>query len=144
MQIKYWTALFMIGTTLAFSIDLDSMMSSKEKKSTGYDSLTSDEKKQLNTWISENFTPIPDTLGHTPLSLNINIDNGRVLILNDGSYWEVAPEDRKISSFWLTPFPLEITPRDSQAFPFFILNITTQEKVKARQIPQKTNSPNVK
>jgi hypothetical protein len=123
----------MMVTTLAFSADLDSMMSSKDKKNTGYDSLTPEEKKNLNRWISEHFSSHPDPIGSIPLSLSINIDNGRKLQLSDGSFWEIDPVDQKTSSVWLTPFPLEITPSDSKTYPFTIQNLTSQESVKARK-----------
>ncbi len=144
MKVRYWTALCMLGTAFAFSLDLDSMMTAQEKKITGYSSLTPEEKKHLNYWISEHFTISPDTLGHTPLSLNINIDNGRELILSDGTHWDIAPEDQKISSLWLTPFPLEITPTDSKEYPFLLHNLTTEEKVKAKEAPSMPRSPSSK
>ncbi|MBY0463228.1 MAG: hypothetical protein K2Q34_08620 [Alphaproteobacteria bacterium] len=144
MKIRYWAALCVICTSSIFSLDLDSMMSQKDKKSTGYGDLTSEQKKHLNQWISEHFVLPPDTIGNSPLSLNINIQNGRELILSDGSHWEVAPDDQKISSLWLTPFPLEITSRDSKQYPYSILNLTTKEMVKARQVTPVKQTPIVK
>jgi hypothetical protein len=134
MRTRYGLALCMLWSACAFSVDLGSMMSEDDQKDTGYSSLTSQEKKHLNEWISKHFILPPEIIGNTPLSLTINIQNGQELVLSDGTHWEVAPEDRKISDIWLTPFPLEIIPRDSKEYPFFILNLSSKEKVKAKQL----------
>ena len=141
MRIKYWITLFLSGAVFAFSADLDSMMSSKDKKSTGYDSLTADEKSNLNKWIFEHFSLHADPLGSTPLSLSINIDSGKKLQLSDGSLWEIAPEDQNISSVWLTPFQIEIKPSNSKTYPFSIHNLNSQESVKAKEIKIPDTTP---
>lgn len=134
MQVRHGLTVCTLWTICVFSVDLDTMMSIDDQKDTGYSSLTPKEKKHLNEWISKHFILPPDIIGNTPLSLNINIQNGQELVLSDGTHWEVAPEDRKISDIWLTPFPLQIIPSDSKEYPFFILNLTSKEKVKAKQL----------
>jgi hypothetical protein len=117
------------------AIDLNSSMTSDEKQKTGYDSLTQEQKKQLNLWLRKNTTLVKKNVEQAALSLNINIDGGRQLLLSDGTQWEVAPEDRSISSLWLTPIPLKILPGGSQEYPNVIMNSDSEkEKVKAKQI----------
>ena len=67
-----------------------------------------------------------------PLTLSVNIDGGRELILSDGSHWEVAPEDRPISSLWITPFPLKLTQGQDPAYPCILRNLNTQEIVNVK------------
>jgi len=117
------------------AIDLDSSMTSDEKQKTGYDFLTKEQKKQLNLWLTKNATLVKKNAEQAALSLDINIDGGRQLILSDGTKWEVAPEDRSISSLWLTPIPLKILPSGSQEYPNVIMNGDSEkEKVKVKQI----------
>jgi hypothetical protein len=109
-------------------------MTTEEKKTTGYNTLSSQEQKALNDWIEAHFSPHQDK--KDSLYLNINIQNGKVLILSDGSEWEVAPEDRSISSLWITPFPLEIKAEGSQDYPDTIFNLNNpSEKVRVKKLP---------
>ena len=117
------------------ALDLNSMMSEEEKHKTGYESLTKQEKKELNQWLTKRVIPIQKNPNLEPLSLNINSQSGKELLLSDGSKWEVSPEDQKISSIWLTPIPLELLPSDSKEFPYFLINLDVKtEKVKVRPI----------
>ena len=116
------------------SLSLESMMSPEEKEQTGYNSLSSKEKQALDTWMQNHCLP-----NHSPeetLSLSVNVHYGKELILSDGSHWEVHPEDRKISSVWLTPFPLQIQTlaSPSSEYPDLLINLSSEEKVKVKPI----------
>ena len=66
------------------------------------------------------------------LHLIVNMNGGQKLVLNDNSIWEIDPEDREISSLWLSPFPLEVTHEGSDLYPYLITNSQSHNKVKAR------------
>lgn len=109
-------------------------MTPEEKKATGYATLSPKEQKALENWIEAHFIPIEEK--KDSLYLNVNIQNGKILILSDGSEWEVAPQDRSISSLWITPFPLEIQDGGSQEFPNLIVNLNNpSEKVRVKKLP---------
>ena len=134
MNLKLLISLFSLYSLSCRALDLQSIMTQEEQKKTGFASLTKKEKKELNLWLTKNVTLIKKNPEKEFLSLNINIQNGRELILSDGSKWEVAPEDQKISSIWLTPIPLKLVTSDSQEYPHLLINLDSEkEQVKVRQ-----------
>jgi hypothetical protein len=42
------------------------------------------------------------------LYLSLNINDGAILQLSDGTTYEIAPNDRLYSAYWITPFPLSV------------------------------------
>ena len=66
------------------------------------------------------------------LHVTINMSGGKKLLLNDNSLWDIDPEDLEISRLWLSPFPMEITLGGSDLYPYLIINISSQKKVKAK------------
>jgi hypothetical protein len=132
--------LFLIHTSLslASSSSLDSLMSEKDKKETGYNTLSSQQKSALNRWIHKHFS-LNKKNEDSSLSLSVNVRSGAELILSDGSKWEVAPEDQSISSLWITPFPLKIIPDKSPSYPFTLINLSSEERVKVKPIPKGQN-----
>ena len=135
MNLKLLISIFSLCSMSCMAMDLDSSMTTAEKKMTGYDSLTKEQKKELNLWLTKNTMPVQKSPQQAALSLNINIDGGRQLILSDGTKWEVAPEDQSISNLWLTPIPLKLLPGGSPEYPNVLMNADAEkEKVKVRQI----------
>lgn len=130
------SSLFSLSSFFCTASDLDSMMTKEEKKKTGYDSLSKKKKQALEEWIDKHFTPIEKNIERPQLSLSINVQNGKELILSDGSKWAVDPEDQAISGAWLTPFPLKFIKSNSQEYPQFLINLDDPtEKIKVRPIP---------
>jgi len=68
------------------------------------------------------------------LHVEVNLSGGRKLILNDGSTWEIDPLDFPISSLWLSPAPLEVAFSESDSYPYFLIDVRTQMKVKAKPL----------
>ncbi len=66
------------------------------------------------------------------LHLEINMNGGQRLLLNDNSAWDVDPEDLEISRLWISPFPLQITLGGSDLYPYLIINTQSQKQVKAK------------
>ncbi len=133
--VKLLISLFSLYSLSCAAVDLDSSMTSEEKKSTGYDSLTKQQKKELNLWLTKNTTLVKKSPEQTTLSLNINIEGGKELILSDGTKWEVAPEDQSISALWLTPVPLKLLANPSAEYPNLLVNLDAEkERVRVKQI----------
>ncbi|MCH9617401.1 MAG: hypothetical protein SP4CHLAM5_08530 [Chlamydiia bacterium] len=64
-----------------------------------------------------------------------NLDNGRVIVLDDGSKWVVDPEDAPYSSGWLGPAPIVIRkdgPRSAN-FNYSMTNKWTKKTVRVRR-----------
>lgn len=66
------------------------------------------------------------------LHVTVNMSGGKKLLLNDDSLWDIDPEDLEISRLWLSPFPMEITLGGSDLYPYLIINISSQKKVRAK------------
>ncbi len=117
-------------------IVLDTVMSEEEQKKTGITKLSFQEKLALEDWLNKTFVlKVQEEKPQTPLSLSINIDNGKKLLLSDNSVWEIAPDDLKTSAIWITPFPVKITPSNNPNYPFIITNTNSGMSVKARKAP---------
>jgi hypothetical protein len=129
MKTKILTALFTLSCLSCMAIDLSSLMSEQEQTETGYSSLTKKQKKELNLWLSKNVTAHSSKNTNSSLSLNINSQNGKQLILSDGTKWDVSPDDQKISSVWLTPIPLSITPNTSKDYPYTLMNQDSKNEI---------------
>lgn len=80
------------------------------------------------------FSPIQKLEPGTLLHVEINLMGGRKLILNDGSTWEIDPLDLPISALWLSPAPLEVIRSASDTYPYFLVDVRTNLKVKAKPL----------
>ncbi len=117
------------------TITLDKMMTRDEKERTGVNDLNYTQKQELEGWLNSNFDEKEDRKQKSDqLYLSLNIDNGSKLELSDGSTYEVAPEDRLYSVYWITPFPLRLSDSDDDKYPIKITNMNTGTSVNARQI----------
>ncbi|NGX38422.1 MAG: hypothetical protein K1000chlam2_01595 [Chlamydiae bacterium] len=74
---------------------------------------------------------------HQQLYLSLNIDEGKYLQLSDGSTYEIDPDDRLYSSYWITPFPLMISKSDNSEYPVRITNLNTDTGVNGKQVKTK-------
>lgn len=127
---------------------LDDVMTQEEQQKTGIARLTAEEKQELTLWLNLTFIPKPQqAAASTPskatenLYLSENIDNGKRLRLNDGSLYEISPEDEGLTGFWITPFPIKITESHDPNYPYLIINVNTGTGVKAKQITPPTVIP---
>ncbi|MES2345674.1 MAG: hypothetical protein V4494_07050 [Chlamydiota bacterium] len=126
-------------------VDLDQMMSENEKLKTGVATMTRDQKMELALWIEENFTPKVPTAptpapSSTSLYLSENISGGKQIRLSDGSLYDISPDDTEFTAFWITPFPIAISPSGDPIYPFLITNTNTGTSVKAKLSPPKAKT----
>jgi len=115
---------------------LDDVMSREEQKKTGISHLSRNQKLALEAWLNQNFVQKTEKeAARSELSLSINIDNGKKLVLSDNSLWEISPDDVQTAAVWITPFPVKITPSEDPDYPCLIANLNSGVSVKARLIP---------
>ncbi len=78
------------------------------------------------------------------LTVDENLHDGKILVLSDGSTWEVAPQSLKISQSWIVPSPLKVEKINHPTYSYKITSIPTNSSVLARPIaPYKTGSLNI-
>lgn len=73
----------------------------------------------------------------TGLYLSLNIGQGAYLQFSDGKTYEIDPDDRIYSSFWITPFPAKIEESDDPDYPVAITNLYTGTMVKGKEVSTK-------
>lgn len=124
----------------ADQIVLDAVMTKEEQQKTGVDKLSFNQKVALEAWLNKNFIlKAQEKTEEAQLFLSINIDNGKRLQLSDNSIWEIDPNDIPISSVWITPFPVKITPSNDPGYPSLIVNINSGVSVKAKKVPSSSS-----
>ncbi|MDN3506873.1 MAG: hypothetical protein P0S96_06555 [Simkaniaceae bacterium] len=117
-------------------IVLDDAMSNSQKEQTGVSKLNYSQKMALQEWINSNF----DTKEGRPekpneqLYLSLNIAEGSRLELSDGKTYEIDPEDRIYTSFWITPIPLMVGKSGDPGYPVKITNLNTGTSVNGKQV----------
>lgn len=120
----------------AFSeIEFEEVMTRKQMEQTGIDQLNYTQKKALEEWINNNFEPKQSLVKQNEqLYLSFNINEGEKLELSDGSTYEIAPEDRLYTIYWITPFPVKLGRSNNPKYPVKITNMNTGTSVKGRQV----------
>ncbi|QVL58213.1 MAG: hypothetical protein KFB93_03795 [Simkaniaceae bacterium] len=72
------------------------------------------------------------------ITIEENLHGGKVLVLNDGSTWEIAPQDLNTSQSWIFPSPLKIEKSSNSSYPYRIINTNSNSSVLARPISTNT------
>ena len=57
--------------------------------------------------------------------------NGRMIVLQDGSVWEVAPKDTVPAALWLPLTEVSVA-RDDRPYAYEITNLDTLDRISAR------------
>ena len=137
----------LIITFFAFSIpmlgaiSLDQMMSREDMEQTGINQLNYTQKKALEKWLDENFSNIPIQVpssdNQEPIFLSLNVENGAKLKFSDGSIYEIDPNDRIYTIYWITPIPFTFGTSDNPQYPIKITNVNTGTAVKGKPISEK-------
>ena len=68
------------------------------------------------------------------VTVNENLHSGKVLVLSDGSTWELAPQSLEVSQTWIFPSPLRVDRINHPHYPYKITSIETHSYVLARPI----------
>ncbi len=117
----------LLGVALASSapaqsspaVTVDAVMSAEQLRKTGVDRLTSAQRNALDQWLSEYTLLVIQVAQGSPKPANSipgaypgstggrwirsKADNGAIVILEDGSMWEINSLDRVNTALWL-PF----------------------------------------
>jgi len=117
--------------SLCAEVNLDQLMTPDEKKSTGVSTLTPAQKSALGGWIDQRFTMKSVKEG---LSISLNINGGKRLLLSDHTLYEVAPSDVATASAWLSPSLIQIVPSGDPNYPDKLINTDTGVGVKAKKV----------
>lgn len=141
---KIFTFFMFLAIQMHADISLDAMMTQEQKQQTGINQLNYSQKMALQKWISENFTPKYFTPEEDstqnqkePLYLSLNVSEGEKLKLSDGSAYEVAPEDRFYTKYWVTPLPVMLGKSTRSDYPIQITNMNTGTSIHAKRISTK-------
>ena len=132
-------AIFYSSKLLA-AIQLNQVMTPEVQQKTGVAQLTDVQKKELETWLNDNFT-LKAKEAPPPIYLQQNNNGGTQLIFSDGSVYEIAPEDRNKASAWLNPITVSIKPGSNPLYPYTITNILTGASVSGKLVRQPLVAP---
>ncbi|MBI2742520.1 MAG: hypothetical protein HYX48_01215 [Chlamydiales bacterium] len=137
---KILFCLLLLSSPLLADVSLSELMSPQDMKQTGVAKLTPQERGALERWIDQRFeikttaVPKPSTEAYQRLSLSLNVNGGRKLLLSDQSLWEVSPDDVDTASAWLSPVTIEIRPSDNPIYTSRLVNMDAEQTVKARRV----------
>jgi hypothetical protein len=62
--------------------------------------------------------------------LRDKLDDGKLLILNDDSIWQVHPSDSTITARWLRGSTINVEQSQAQSYPFVLRNQTEGESAR--------------
>jgi hypothetical protein len=65
------------------------------------------------------------------------IDSGKLILLEDGSLWEVSPLDVINSMLWLPVSNMYVVESENPMYPYKLINTDDDESVEAKLIGQK-------
>ena len=65
-------------------------------------------------------------------------DDGRIVVLEDDSTWEVSPLDRIDTALWLPVTDIVVTTSDNPLYPHLLVNKDDSETAEAKLLPQQT------
>ncbi|MCH9613236.1 MAG: hypothetical protein SP1CHLAM54_02340 [Chlamydiia bacterium] len=134
--------------SICFGAKLDKVMPKDIQKKTGVDKLSPREQAALADYIADikeehvaatsptqTQRETQSTVKVQKLTMQENLQGGKLLKLSDGSIWQVNPSDLNISRIWLFPFEVEIT-RDptSDSYPYMMKNLSTGTSVNVRKL----------
>ena len=78
------------------------------------------------------------------LTVDENLHDGKILVLSDGSTWEIAPQSLETSQSWIFPSPLKVEKIKHPIYSYKIISLHTSSFVLARPIaPYRTGSLNI-
>ena len=73
------------------------------------------------------------------LTIVENLHNGKVLKLNNGTLWEVAPQDVELTEIWIFPFPLKLEKSNNVHYPYYLVNLHSKTKILVRPLASAEN-----
>ena len=74
------------------------------------------------------------TKTHDEHWLRDKLEEGRIVVLEDESIWEVHPLDRLITSRWLRISTITVTYTQKETYPYVLSNSTEREDARANYL----------
>jgi hypothetical protein len=134
-----WTA-FHFDSLMAYKSYLPDTtitdMTPEERKSTGIDKLSSQERKELQAWINRNYVKRPGSDTGSYPTISEVLGNGTYVKLSDGSLWKIHPGDIPITQGWITPVEIIVEQSGASDYPYTLTNSLTGSKVRAQSASQ--------
>jgi hypothetical protein len=152
-------SIVLAGPTLAQSeavVTMDKVMTGEQLRTTGIESLTLIQRAALDRWLSEYTVkviqlaqsadkPAPNSPGPSPVTyagigeghwIKSKADNGGIVILEDGSMWEINSLDRIDTALWLPISNVTILKASSPIgdYKYTLINTDDGEKALAKYL----------
>jgi len=117
----------------------DDRMTHEDMDRTGVGELNYSQQMALQDWINENYEQKQEKpkKGIEQLFISLNIEEGAKLELSDGSLYDIDPDDRLYSSFWVTPIPISLGQSKNKEYPVKITNMNTGTSVNGKEISRR-------
>ncbi len=134
---RIFVLLLLIAGTQGFSqVKLDEVMTRRQMRQTGIDTLNYSQKAALEEWLNDRFVVKEgaEIKSDDDLFLSLNIAEGAYLELSDGRTYEIDPDDRIFSAFWITPFPVTLSQSGNNEYPIKITNLNSGTSVNGREV----------
>lgn len=72
--------------------------------------------------------------------LRDKLEEGRIVVLEDESTWEVHPSDRQITKRWLRMSTITVKQTQKEGYPYLLSNRTEREDVRANYVDRSASS----
>lgn len=111
--------------------DLDGYIPVPVQKKYGIYNLNPDQKSQLAGWLQQVSKNAPSS---APSQLSLNIAGGQFIQLDDGTVWEINPNDQTVTQGWLSPVQIVVSRSQNQIYPYRLYNTATGSAVTAKKV----------
>lgn len=97
----------------------------------------------LGSWRKEGAPPIDIyTRIHEEHWLRDKMEEGRIVVLEDESIWEVHPSDRLTTRGWLRISTITVKQSQKEGYPYLLLNTTEGEQARANYVGSSVSRTN--
>lgn len=129
---------------------LNSFMNKEQAQKAGLYKLNEKEKQELSNWLENTYEPRQSSQSSQGRSLTPHEEypsisevtsNGNFLKLDDGTFWQIYPEDTPATQGWLTPAFIKVEYTAEGEYPYTLTNTVTETKVRARKVTHIPENP---
>lgn len=69
-----------------------------------------------------------------PITLSLNYNQGTYLVFSDDRTYEIAPDDRLYTAYWISPFPADFNESGDSEYPVKITNLYSDRSVRGKEV----------
>lgn len=123
----------LLPLTAFADIVLDQAMTKEQQAMTGVSTLSPAQKKALEDWINQNYSPKEE--GNSQgLFVSIITADGTKVTLSDSSSYSIAPQDAPIAASWISSSAsIKVAESNDPTYPYTLTNTLTKQQIKAKQ-----------